>query len=124
MSESEALYGTKYATEKIRIDPPSLKTLLIFSLSLLTTTIQTPFLKLLLKLGRRASFFFFRSRCCVCVHSFSLEDARRVEERACVLCRNKREIEREKREKRKRGRKRFNWPEPPHSSERKKRIIT
>ena len=90
------MYGTKHGSSLFvrNREDPSLKTLLIFSLSLslslLTTTIQTnSYLNSTEELLSLLSISFCASSvvlcCCVCSLSFSLEDgARRVEERACL----------------------------------------
>lgn len=116
MSEREAfVYGTKHKTEKIR--PPSFKNLVDF-LSLSFDGDDSD--KLLLKLNRRVSFTSFDLSFAssyfvvvvVCVLSLFLSKmmmrARRVEERACLLCRNT-----ERKRERKEGETRFNWPESP-----------
>ena len=118
MSEREALYGTKHKTEKIR--PPSFKNLVDFlSLSLSFDGDDSD--KLLLKLGRRASFtsfdllfassYFVVVLCVLSLFLSKMMMRARVEERAGVYyAAIPREIEK-KREKE--GETRFNWPESP-----------
>ena len=113
MSEREALYGTKLRQNREDRVLRLLKTLLIFSLSLSFDGDDSD--KLILQLGRRASFtplsiFCLRRRALLlllllCVLSFSLEDddddaARAGSKKARVfsMAQNK-EKERKKREK-------------------------
>ena len=109
MSEREALYGTKLRQNREDRVLRLLKTLLIFSLSLSFDGDDSD--KLILQLGRRASFtplsiFCLRRRALLllCVLSFSLEDddddarAGSKKEREFNMAQNK-EKERKKREK-------------------------
>ena len=112
------MYGTKHKTEKIR--PPSFKNLVDFlSLSLSFDGDDSD--KLLLKLGRRASFtsfdllfassYFVVVLCVLSLFLSKMMMRARVEERAGVYyAAIPREIEK-KREKE--GETRFNWPESP-----------